>query len=153
MNNKKNDTKLYNVIFPLWVILMIPQAWLIVLPGNFIIDSIVLIISMIALKISGKMRFYIRHIFIVFGFGLLADIIGSAFMFIMTYLFHMSVSGDELYMTIPALLISAGAIYLLNYHVTFRKQEKFLKFRLALIFAIATAPYTFLVPTSWMYNR
>ena len=147
----EKNTKLYNVIFPLWVILMIPQAWLIVLPGNFIIDSIVLIISMIALKISGKMRFYIRHIFIVFGFGLLADIVGSAYMLIMTFAFHISVYGDEPYMTIPALLISAGMIFLLNYFVTFKKQEKSLKFKLSLIFAIATAPYTFLVPTSWMY--
>ena len=37
-----------------WMILLFPQIWLIVLPGNFIIDSIVLIISMILLKIADK---------------------------------------------------------------------------------------------------
>ena len=56
MNNKKNDIKLYNVLFPFWMILLFPQIWLIVLPGNFIIDSIVLIISMALLKIANKTK-------------------------------------------------------------------------------------------------
>ena len=58
MNNKKNDTKLYNVLFPFWMLLLFPQVWLIVLPGNFIIDSLVLIMSMLVLKISEKKQFY-----------------------------------------------------------------------------------------------
>ena len=46
----KKDVTLYNVLFPLWMLLMFPVMWLIVLPGNFIIDSIVLIISMLIMK-------------------------------------------------------------------------------------------------------
>jgi len=42
---KKKDIKLYNILFPLWMLLLFPQAWLIVLPGNFIIDSLVFLIS------------------------------------------------------------------------------------------------------------
>ncbi len=43
---KNKDIKLYNVIFPFWMILLFPSVWFIVLPGNFIIDSLVLLISM-----------------------------------------------------------------------------------------------------------
>ena len=46
--------KLYNVLFPLWMLLMFPQAWLIVLPGNLVIDSLVLVVAMLALKLSEK---------------------------------------------------------------------------------------------------
>ena len=54
MNIKKNDVKLYNVLFPFWMILMFPALWFIVLPGNFMIDSLVFIVSMTVLKISNK---------------------------------------------------------------------------------------------------
>ena len=51
MNRSKSVT-LYNVLFPIWMILLFPQMWLIVLPGNFLIDSLVLLASMAFLKMS-----------------------------------------------------------------------------------------------------
>ena len=148
----KHDTKLYNVLFPFWMILLFPQIWLIVLPGNFIIDSLVLIISMFIFKLSDKKRFYKRHIFQIYGFGLLSDGIGSLYMLLLMIVFEVGGMGDELYLTVPALIISAVMIFVLNYFVTFRKDEKVLRLRLSLIFAIITAPYTFLVPSSWLYG-
>ena len=152
MNNKKNDIKLYNVLFPLWMLLLFPQLWWIVIPGNFIIDSLVLIISMYALKISDKKQWYKRHIFKIFGFGMLSDVIGSAYMILMTLVFQLGVMGDELYITLPALIISAAFIFVFNYFVTFRKADRALRLKLSLILAIVTAPYTFLVPSSWLYQ-
>lgn len=151
MNKKKTDTKLYNVLFPFWMLLLFPQVWLIVLPGNFIIDSIVLIISMFILKISEKKQWYKRHIFKIFGFGIISDIIGSAYMLLLMMVFEVGGMGDELYLTIPALIISAVMIFVFNYFVTFRKDDKALRFKLSVIFAVITAPYTFLVPSSWLY--
>ncbi|MBE6731124.1 MAG: hypothetical protein E7564_05505 [Ruminococcaceae bacterium] len=151
MNNKKTDIKLYNVLFPFWMLLLFPQAWLFVLPGNFIIDSLVLIISLFVLNMTEKKRFYIRHIFPIYGFGLLSDIIGSAYMFLLMWAFDVGHMGDELYLTLPALLISAVLIFVLNYFVTFKNTDKVLRYKLALIFAITTAPYTFLIPSSWLY--
>ena len=43
---KKGRVKLYNVLFPVWMLMMFPGMWLIILPGNFIIDSLVLLITM-----------------------------------------------------------------------------------------------------------
>ena len=151
MENKNNDIKLYNVLFPFWMLLLFPQMWAIVLPGNFIIDSIVLIISMFALKMTEKKRFYKRHIFQIWGFGMLSDIVGAAYMFLLMWAFEVGSMGDELYLTIPALIISAALIFVLNYFVTFRKSDKVLRLKLALAFTIVTAPYTFLIPSSWLY--
>ena len=149
MENK--NIKLYNVLFPFWMLLLFPQMWAIVLPGNFIIDSIVLIISMFVLKMTEKKQFYKRHIFQIWGFGMLSDIIGAAYMFLLMWAFEVGSMGDELYLTIPALIISVALIFVLNYFVTFRKADRALRLKLALIFAIVTAPYTFLIPSSWLY--
>ena len=145
----KKDIKLYNVLFPLWMILLFPQVWLIVIPGNFIIDSIVLIISMIILKIQDKKQFYKKHILKIYAFGMLSDVIGSAYMLLMLIAFEVGNMGDELYLTIPALIIASLLIFLFNYFFTFKKADKRLK--LSLVFAVSTAPYTFLVPSSLLY--
>ena len=144
-------TKLYNVLFPFWMLLLFPQLWLIVLPGNFIIDSLVLLVSLCILKIADKKQWYKKHIVKIFAFGMLSDIIGAAYMLFMMIVFEVGRMGDELYLTIPALIISAVLIFVFNYYVTFKKAEKELRFKFALIFAIVTAPYTFLVPSSWLY--
>ena len=148
----KKDIKLYNVLFPMWMLLLFPQLWLIVLPGNFIIDSIVLIVSMLIIKMPEKKEFYKKNILKIYGFGLLADVIGSVYMLIMMLGFELGRMGDEWYLTVPAILISAGLIFTLNYFVTFRECDKKMRFELALIFAVVTAPYTFLVPSSWLYG-
>ena len=145
-----SKNKLYNVIFPFWMLIMLPPMWLIVLPGNFLIDSLVLIISMFALKLTDKKVFYKKHILKIFIFGLISDILGSALLYLALIL-ELSYSGDELYLTIPALLISAAFIFVFNYFITFKKDEPNIRLKLALIFAIVTAPYTFFIPTSWMY--
>lgn len=146
------QVRLYNVLFPLWMLMMIPLTWLIVLPGNFLIDSLVLIVALRVLKIDDRKAWYKRHILKVFGFGMLADAIGSVYMLILAAGFHVGQMCDEPYLTIPALLISAVLIFVFNYFVTFRKAEKPIRLRLALTFAIVTAPYTFLVPSGWLYG-
>ena len=148
---KNKQVRLYNVLFPLWMLMLFPVTWLIVLPGNFLIDSLVLIVALRVLKIDDRKTWYKRHILKVFGFGLLADVIGAAFLFLMLVT-EISSMGDEPWLTIPAMLLSAVLIFVFNYFVTFRKAEKPIRLRLALIFAIVTAPYTFLVPSAWLYG-
>ena len=151
MKNDKSSIRLYNVLFPFWMILLFPQVWLIVLPGNFIIDSAVLLISLAILKIPEKKQWYKKHILKIYAFGMLSDIIGSAFLLLMMIGFEVGQMGDELYLTLPALFISAALIFVFNYFITFKKTDKKLRLKLALIFTIITAPYTFLVPSSWLY--
>lgn len=152
MKAEKRNIKLYNVLFPFWMLLLFPQFWLIVLPGNFIIDSLILILSLIILKITNKKDLYKKHILKIYGFGMLSDIIGAAYMLIMMIGFEIGSMGDELYLTIPAIVISAILIFVFDYFVTFKKIDNNLRIKLSIIFTIATAPYTFLVPSSWLYN-
>ena len=152
MIRQKNEVKLYNVLFPFWMLLLFPQMWLIILPGNFIIDSLVLLISMAALKIADKKLWYKQHIFKIFAFGMLSDFVGAGYMLLVFVVFEQWIMGDEWYLTLPAIFVSAVMIFVLNYFITFKKAERSLRLKSALIFAIVTAPYTFLIPTSWMYR-
>ena len=147
----KKDVTLYNVLFPFWMLLLIPYLWLIILPGNFFIDSLVLLAAMAIFKIADRKRWYKQYIVPIFCFGILSDLIGSGYMLLMVVL-NVSRMGDEWYLTVPAILIVAAAIFLLNYFVTFRREDKAIRLKMALTFAIVTAPYTFLVPSSWLYG-
>lgn len=151
MKDKKTEITLYNVLFPFWMLLMFPVAWLIVLPGNFLIDSLVLLVSLRALGAENKTLWYKKYIGKIFAFGMVSDLIGAGYMFSMLVFLGVGRMGDEPYLTVPALLISAVLIFVLNYFVTFRKIDRKTRLTLSLIFAIVTAPYTFLVPSSWLY--
>ena len=148
----KTDTKLYNVFFPFWMLLLIPQAWLFVLPVNFIIDSLVLWMFTCVMKLEGKWLFYRKHILPIFACGILADLVGSAYMLILALGFRVCERGDELYLTLPAVVLSAVCIFLFNGYIVFRKQDKTIRWKAAWTFAIVTAPYTFLVPNAWLYG-
>ena len=148
----KNDIKLCNVLFPFWMLLLVPSLWLIILPGNFVIDSLVLLAAMAIFRVADRKRWYKQYIVPIFCFGILSDLIGSAYMLLMTVVFQLGRMGDEWYLTVPAILIAAAAIFLLNYFVTFRREDKAIRLRMALAFAIVTAPYTFLIPSSWLYG-
>ena len=154
INTRKNKPiRLYNVFFPLWIILMFPLCWPIVGVVNFLFDSLVLLISLIFVRVPEKDEFYGRHIWKVFGFGFLSDILGALGMYLIMLLlspFPINVLGDELYLTVSGLIISAVLIFVFNYFITFRKHDFKVKRTLSLIFAIATAPYTFLVPNAWL---
>ncbi|MEE1002769.1 MAG: hypothetical protein U0L17_03395 [Acutalibacteraceae bacterium] len=148
----KKDIKIFNVVFPLWFIfLAFPTAWLIAIPSNFIIDSIVLLIAIKLLKFENCKKFYKSTILKVFVCGFAADFVGAVLMLCTVYINIYSM-GDELYFTIPALLISAAMIYFFDYKIAFEDCDKHNRKVLSLVFAIATAPYTFLVPTSWIYG-
>lgn len=147
---KSRNKYLYNVMFPVWMLMLFPIAWLVIVPSNFIIDSLVFVISMYVLKIENKKQLYKKNILKIFAFGFLADIIGSLLLLSMTFL-NISVTGDEWYLTIPALFISSVLIFVFNYFVTFKKLDTKNRLKLSLIIAIVTAPYTFLIPISWIY--
>ena len=148
---QRNSIKLYNVLFPFWFLLLLPQLWIIVLPGNFLIDSIVLLVAMACLKVEDRKTLYKKKILPIFCFGLLADLVGAALMFA-GLLLEISTMGDEWYLTLPAVILSAGMIFVFHYFVIFRKEESSLRLRMALTFAIVTAPYTFMIPSSWLYG-
>lgn len=170
--NEKN-IKLYNVIFPIWMLWLFPQTWLVVLPANFLVDLTVVALTMKCLKVNGIKSNVKSTIFKVWGFGFLSDFIGTAAMFLLTMIefdentalgriwdgssvtYGISFNpldnvGAFLCVTL-CVIITACFIYLFNYKVSFRKLEieTDQKKRLALSLAIFTAPYLFYIPTNW----
>ena len=149
---KKKQIRLYNVLFPVWMLVTMPVIWYIVIPGNFIIDSLVLILALKALKVENRKSFYKKHIFLVFGVGFLSDILASLPMWGAVFLEWGGPYGDSPLLTVPGVAAAGVLIYVFNYFITFRKQEKPLRKKLSLTLAIATAPYTFLIPSAWVYG-
>lgn len=147
---RKKEIRLYNVLFPIWMLLIIPTAWIAVLPANFIVDSLVLLITAKKIGILEK-GVYKKHILRVWIFGFIADLIGAGILLGSLYIFEDFFRGDELIITLPAMLVSAVMIFLFNYRFSFSELDKGARLRMALSFAIFTAPYTFLIPLNWIY--
>lgn len=165
--------KLYNVIFPIWFLLFFPPVIFITLVGNFIIDSLVLIGCFFVFRLietqNDLKTFYKQSILKVWLFGFLADIIGAAILFIigilgdsfgLSYELISAVNYDPfsnflaVIIIIFAMIVSAVFIFIFNYRFTLKKLivEKQLRFKIALTIAITTIPWTFLLPTKWLYH-
>ena len=73
----KRETKLYNLIFPIWLLVFIP--WL-VFPAaalNFGIDTLVLLLTLRHLGVTPKKTVWKKSIIRVVIFGFLGDIAGA----------------------------------------------------------------------------
>lgn len=169
---KRKNIKLYNVIFPIWLLWLFPITWIIVLPANFIIDLLVVIVTLKFLKVQNIKSITKSIILKVWIFGFLADFIGTGLMLLSNLIdFDYNTPLGEwwynnitnavsynpyksvyavLWVTISA-VITAIIIYIFNYKLVLRKSglEESRKKKLALSLAIFTAPYTFFIPTSW----
>lgn len=153
--------KLYNIIFPMYMLWVVPPVIFISMILNFIIDSIVLLIGEKVLKIKNMFSKYKKCILKVWGFGFLADFIGALFLFGISSLFSFldipirynidyNPFGNiyAFIITIIGILISGILIFVFNRYISFKKVDlsNDEKFKLAITLAIITAPYLFLLP-------
>lgn len=162
MNNK--DIKLYNLIFPMYMLWVMPPIIFISAILNFIIDSVVILITKKVLKIENIFSKYKKVILKVWGFGFLADFIGALFLFGVSGLFdNLNIPikynidynpfGNvyALIITLLGILISGILIYIFNKKISFKniditeRQKNILSVTLAII----TSPYLFLLPITW----
>lgn len=165
--------RLYDMIFPFWLLILMPPLVFITLAANFVIDSVVVIICYYAYQLKSRENlklsfFYRKSIIKVWLLGFLADIFGVIFFFIATeilQIFMLPVSfllpkliSNTMFMNIfnvvlciAAMLASSVVIFLFNYFLTFRKiiSDRSSKFKLALTIAIVTIPWTFLIQKTY----
>lgn len=169
---KKESYKLYNLIFPIWLLWLLPVTWLVVLPANFIIDLLVVIIAMKIMKIDDIKDKAKTVIWKVWIYGFIADLIGTAAMYmanVITFNYETKLGNwwfenitnavsynplDSIYAVLwvtACVIITAIFIYLFNYKqfVELLDIDNIQKKKLALSLAIFTAPYLFYLPTSW----
>lgn len=162
--------KLYNVIFPIWLILILPPIVLLVIPSNYIIDSLVLIIGLKLLKQTNWFNIYKKTILKIWIIGFIVDIFGSLLLLGTQFI----IDNNFLYANLVyplawnpfmkplsfiycllTIVLCGFFIYVINYKFTFKttnldkKNKKFL----SLLLGLLTAPYLFFIPTSFIYNN
>ena len=82
----KKDVKLYNMILPPFMLFFfVPTLWIVSALGNFIIDSIVLLIISIFIYKKFTWQLYKKSIISVFLFGFLSDFLGVLYLMAISY--------------------------------------------------------------------
>ena len=166
--------KLYNVFFPLWALILFPMFWIVSIPFNFVVDSIVLLIGLKLVSKGQLWKNYSMSILKVWICGYIADMIGSGLMFLST-MFGFKLTGNIgisirhivdnvmesplkipetfIFVTVFVVLV-AILIYFLNYKFCLRKTDldQAQKKKVSILMAVLTAPYLFYLPTTTFYN-
>ncbi len=76
----KKQTRIYNVIFPIWILILFPQLLVFVIPGNLIVDCAVLWFTLLALKHAQKGAVVKKLWWKFWLLGFAADAIGIVWM-------------------------------------------------------------------------
>lgn len=167
MKANTGSVKLCNVLFPIWILIFFPQVLAIVIPGNLIVDAAVLLLALAVLGCREKGAVIRKCWWKVWLLGFAADLIGAAWMvlgwFVTSWVPSLDSSlGKILYnpfghpaaflWTAAGVAIAGGVIFLLDRRV-FRSVPELTSrqsTRLALTFAIATAPWLFFLPLYYL---
>lgn len=158
---KTREMRLYNMILPVWLLWIFPQVWLVILPGNLLVDVLVVFFALLALKRKDKGRLLKRLWWRVWLRGFAADAIGVAWLLLALILydaFRMTWLGPVMYdpfehpvaflWTLAAVAISGVCIYFFDRKVLHETDGLTPRevHRIALSLAIVTAPWTFFIP-------
>lgn len=154
----KKQVKLYNVLFPVWLLWLFPQILVIVLPGNLLIDCLVLYCTLRVLKHTQK-KAVVKELMWKFWFrGFGADLLGAAWLFCDMILMDMLGRAADLYRpwsnplaflcTLSGVAVAGVCIYFSDKKAM--EESDLLtdreKHTIALTMAIVTAPWLFFLP-------
>lgn len=150
---------MYNIGFHPIMLYIFPAGWLYSIPINFLVDSIVLLIGF---KVFGKEKVWFnwkKAILLSWIFGYVADLIASFLLLLFDWIvgasFRTSIITNPIgggivpfVATLLAVVAAGILIYILNEKVALKRTELDDKARkkVALLMAIATAPYLFFMP-------
>ena len=160
----RRETRLYNVILPIWMLLLFPQVWLIVIPGNLIVDMAVLLLALAALRHAGKGAVVRQLWWKLWLLGFAADAVGVAWMFLGVLLYiplgslwestvghiaHNAFSHPAAFLwTLAGVALAGACIYLFDRRAMrgcslLTPRERHV---IALALAVVTAPWLFFIP-------
>ena len=143
---KRTDIRLCSYMYPLWLLSVLPPYLVISVPANFVLDSLALFLVIWLLKLENRWQFFKNHFGKVFFFGFLSDFLAGA---LMICAYSAGLDGFDVYsplLKIPGFLIAVVLVLLSYYFLVFPEQEKGMRWKLTLLLAIPTVPYTFLFP-------
>ena len=159
MNHRKT-IRLYNILFPIWMLIWIPSwLWLILIPANLLIDGLVLYYSQKKLQ-SEAPRLIRKRLWKVCPAGFRADLAGAVLLVVIAYNAGSELSSAltwnpftnfwALLLTLLAIALAGLLIYWFN-RLIFRSYGIETAHGIALRMAVLTAPYLFLLPASLIY--
>ena len=162
----KKQIRLYNVILPIWILLLFPQLLVFVIPGNLIVDCGVLFVCLLAFKHTQKGAVVKKLWWKFWLLGFAADAIGIVWLFLgafgsprvlgdafydtMRYLYHNPFGHPSAFLwTLAGVVLSGLCIYFFDKRAMgscelLSDREKHVT---ALAMAIVTAPWLFFIPT------
>lgn len=159
------QTRLYNVIFPIWMLFLFPVVWLIALPGNLLIDCAVVLFTLMALKHTQKKAVLKQLWWKIWLLGFAADFVGVAVLWpavslvssvpehihtlIEPVMYNCWKSPVALLWTAAAVALAGWAIYCFDKRAMescdlLTDRERHI---VALTLAVVTAPWMFFIPT------
>lgn len=158
-------TRLYNVILPIWVIVAIPSPlWLVILPGNLLVDCAALFFTLLALRHAQKGMVVKQLWWKLWLLGFAADAVGVVWMLLgvlgcipfgaawentVSHAAHNAFHNPWAFLwTLAGVAIAGMCIYFFDKRAMrscdlLTGREKHIT---ALAMAIVTAPYLFFIP-------
>lgn len=171
---KRDSLKLYNVLFPIWLLVFFPSPlWLLLIPANYAWDYVVLSKSLSTA--SDRKTFCRKNTWKICLAGFLGDLVGAAFLFLCIALPDVGEQGSSLrdlvieiqnslgmnpfssvggfLLVLLGVLIASAVIYVVDQYLLQRAgldavQAK----KSAKALAVFTAPILFFVPSIWLYR-
>ena len=162
----KKQTRLYNVILPIWALILFPQILVFVIPGNLLVDCAVLFCTLLALRHSQKGAVVKKLWWKFWLLGFAADGVGIVWLFLgafispyvlgdlfydtLRYLFHNPFGHVSAFLwTLAGVALAGVCIYFFDKRAMkscdlLTDREKHI---IALTMAVATAPWLFFIPT------
>ncbi|MGM9534129.1 MAG: hypothetical protein ACI3VR_02705 [Intestinibacter sp.] len=173
----KRNTKLYNMVMPIWLLIIFPFTWVVILPLNYLIDTLVLKLTMKKLNVENRKEIYKMTILKTWICGFLADFIGATVILIPSFGLYEIVNPDTAFgfiieqisqvmlnpfdnvfsflIALIATIVAAYFIYLFNYKIALKKAfeegriDESTKKKIAISMAVFTAPYVFFLPAPY----
>lgn len=152
----KKNIRLYNILFPIWMFWLLPTViWLIILPANFVFDSLVLGIAMKVRGAEDKLRVWKQSILKIWLIGFASDLVGAAGIFGLMMALNLALPHWDTFhfpgtslISLPGVVLAGALIYFLNRKFSFTKcnLSDMQARRLSLALAVFTAPYAMLIP-------
>ena len=149
------NNRLFNILFPVWLFYLLPTGmWLLILPANFLLDSLVLYLAARYLHLeAGKL--WQQSIVRVWLLGFISDFLGALLILAAALLQDKICPGWNTFyfpgatlLAIPGVILSAGCIYFFDRRFAFTKTGLDEKQTAVLcrFLAVFTAPYAMLIP-------
>ena len=160
---ERKTLRLYNVLFPVWMLIWFPTwLWLLLIPGNYLIDRLVLRWSLAGRE--DRDLFCRRHTWKICLAGFLSDFVGAALLFAVSAGDGYSEMSDAVaynpfghwgafFVVLGAVILSGLLIFLLD-RLLLKKAglDPAQARKSAMPLAMITAPYLFFFPSGLLYR-